>query len=187
MASILVVCTGNVCRSPLVERLLQRSMDDAYGPGAVQVRSAGTGALADSAMDARSARILTGLGGDDTGFVARWLEPDMVDGADLVLTATREHRHTAMQHAPRAMRRSFTVRELAHLVQDLDPAELPTDPHERLGAVAAQAAAHRGSVAGLDPSDLDIVDPYGQPEEIYDRMRAQLVPALDQITRVLVP
>lgn len=187
MASILVVCTGNVCRSPLIERLLQRSLDEAYGPGAVQVRSAGTGALVDSAMDERSARILTDLGGDPAGFAARWLEPDMITGADLVLTATREHRHTVMQHVPRAMRRSFTVRELAHLVHGLDPAALPSEPQERIEAVTGYAAAHRGNVAALDPAELDIIDPYRQPEEIYHAMRDQLVPALEHITRVLAP
>ncbi|WP_446740540.1 arsenate reductase/protein-tyrosine-phosphatase family protein [Ornithinimicrobium sp. CNJ-824] len=44
---ILVVCTGNVCRSPLVERLLQQGLDERWGPGAFEVRSAGTGALVD--------------------------------------------------------------------------------------------------------------------------------------------
>ncbi|QFG69760.1 low molecular weight phosphatase family protein [Ornithinimicrobium pratense] len=187
MASILTVCTGNVCRSPLIERLLQRRLDEAYGPGVVQVHSAGTGALVDAAMDEQSARILTDLGGDHAGFLSRWLEPQMVADADLILTATREHRHTAMQHAPRALRRSFTVRELAHLVQGLDPVELPTDPQGRIEAVTRCAAANRGNVAGLDPAELDIVDPYRQPAEAYEEMRRQLVPAIDAITRVLTP
>ena len=187
MASILTVCTGNVCRSPLIERLLRRSLDEAYGPGVVQVHSAGTGALVDSAMDEQSAQILTDLGGDHAGFVARWLEPEMVAGADLVLTATREHRHTVMQHAPRALRRSFTVRELAHLVQDLDTADLPLDPLERIEAVTRHAAAHRGDVAGLDPAELDIVDPYRRSEQTYALMREQVVPAMAAITRVLTP
>ena len=187
MASILTVCTGNVCRSPLVERLLRRGLDEAYGAGAVQVHSAGTGALADSAMDEQSAQILADLGGDHAGFVARWLEPEMVAEADLVLTATREHRHTVMQHAPRALRRTFTVRELAHLVTDLDPADLPRDPQERIEAVTRYAAAHRGDVAGLDPAQLDIVDPYRRSAQTYALMREQVVPAMAAITRVLAP
>lgn len=187
MVSILTVCTGNVCRSPLIERLLQRRMDEAYGSGVVRVHSAGTGALVDSSMDERSAQILTDLVGDHAGFVSRWLEPQMVADADLILTATRDHRHTVMQHAPRALRRSFTVRELAHLVADLDPADLPTDPQQRIDAVTRHAAAHRGTLAGLDPAELDVVDPYRQPEETYQHMRAQLVPALEAISRVVAP
>lgn len=187
MASILTVCTGNVCRSPLIERLLRRSLDEAYGAGAVQVHSAGTGALVDSAMDEQSAQILADLGGDHVGFLARWLEPEMVAEADLVLTATREHRHSVMQHAPRALRRSFTVRELAHLVQDLDTPDLPSDPQERLKAVAQYAATHRGRVAGLDPAELDIVDPYRRSAQTYALMREQVEPAVAAITRVLTP
>ncbi|HSP60467.1 MAG TPA: low molecular weight phosphatase family protein, partial [Ornithinimicrobium sp.] len=59
---ILVVCTGNVCRSPLVERLLQDGLDERWGTGRFVVRSAGTGALVDHPMDERSAEVLTGLG-----------------------------------------------------------------------------------------------------------------------------
>ena len=83
---LLTVCTGNVCRSPLLERLLQQHLDRSLGPGAVAVRSAGTAARVDSGMDERSARLLRDLGGDPEGFTSRRLTASMVREADLVLT-----------------------------------------------------------------------------------------------------
>ena len=86
-AHVLVVCTGNVCRSPYVHRLLVAEL----GAG-VRVASAGTGALEGYPMDRRAAERLRRAGGDPEGFVARQVDEEILDGADLVLTATRAHR-----------------------------------------------------------------------------------------------
>ena len=72
-ARVLVVCTGNVCRSPLVERVL------AHTVGAqIEVQSAGTAALVDSPMDGRAAAQLQRWRMDPAGFVARQVVPAMV-------------------------------------------------------------------------------------------------------------
>ncbi|MDQ3422084.1 MAG: low molecular weight phosphatase family protein, partial [Actinomycetota bacterium] len=55
---MLVVCTGNICRSPLAERLLQRRLGDR-----AVVRSAGVQGLEASAMDPYAAAQLERLGG----------------------------------------------------------------------------------------------------------------------------
>lgn len=187
MGQILVVCTGNVCRSPLIERALQRGLDQHHGPGRVTVTSAGTGALVDHEMDERSAVILRALGGDHEGFLARRLTAVHVRDADLVITATREHRSAAVSLVPRALRTAFTLRELAHLSSQIDIPSLPDDPTLRLRALAKEAAARRGSNAMLDPAELDVVDPYRRPDEVYDQMREQLGPALTQVLAVLAP
>lgn len=169
-ATILVVCTGNVCRSPLLERLLQRGLDEAYGPGVVEVRSAGTGALVDHAMDERAAALLTRLGGDPDGFLARRLTPAMVAPADLVLAATLDHRAQVVRAHPRALKRTFTLGELASILRHLDPAERPvaTDAPERLQELVAIATAHRGTVPPEPWEDFDLVDPYRRGDEVYD-------------------
>jgi protein-tyrosine phosphatase len=66
---ILIVCTGNICRSPFIERLLQRQLDERR-PGSdrgILVHSAGTGALTGSAMDERAAALLVAYGGTPWG------------------------------------------------------------------------------------------------------------------------
>jgi len=97
VARVLIVCTGNICRSPFIERLLQHQLDERRlherrlhegRPGsdrAILVHSAGTGALTGSAMDERAAARLVALGGDPVGFRARDLTPDLIAGSDLVL------------------------------------------------------------------------------------------------------
>src|SRR5258708_13929920 len=88
---ILLVCTGNICRSPLAEALLRRDLT-ARGFPEIEVSSAGTGAW-DGAPGSEGAD-LVGLerGLDLSGHRARLLTRELVEGADLVLTMARHHR-----------------------------------------------------------------------------------------------
>ncbi len=61
--AILLVCTGNVCRSPYLERRLQAELDRSWGVAAVRVHSAGTDARPGVSMDAEAARRLGDAGG----------------------------------------------------------------------------------------------------------------------------
>src|SRR6476469_6254579 len=121
-ARILTVCTGNVCRSPYLERALQTELDRSWGPGEVEVTSGGTGALAGDPVDEGSRVIMDRLGYPAEGFVARTLLPEHVESADLVLTATRAHRGKVATLHPRALRYVFAFREFADLLGGVDPA-----------------------------------------------------------------
>lgn len=185
---ILTVCTGNVCRSPLMERLLQRSLDRRFGAGAVPVRSAGTMALVGSPMDERAAAVLRGMGGDPEGFEARRLVEPMISSAALVLTATRDHRSQVSRMHPRAMRRTFTFRELAHILDRVgDAEELPSgdDPAELLARLAEIGTTHRGLHRPARQEDLDVVDPFRRADEVYALMRDQVAAAYPTLDRVL--
>ena len=117
-ARILIVCTGNICRSPFIERLLQRQLDEHRARFAqrILVHSAGTGAVTGSAMDKRAAAQLVAHGGDPTGFRARDLTPDLIAESDLILTATRDHRGRVAVMYPKALRQVFTFCDFADLV-----------------------------------------------------------------------
>src|SRR4051812_29352077 len=99
------------------ERLTRAFLDDALGASAAAVGtgSAGTHAVVGKGMNSSSALVLEGLGGDPTGFRAQQLTADMINGADLTLTMTRRHRRDALKLAPRAMFRTYTLREAADL------------------------------------------------------------------------
>src|SRR6266487_4367262 len=101
---VLVVCAGNVCRSPLAERLIRARLAAALGGGAERflVASAGTEAVAGTPMDQRAAAVARSLGADPDGFRAQPVSADLVAGADLVLTATREHRAAVVRLHPPA-------------------------------------------------------------------------------------
>ncbi|WP_327046217.1 sugar phosphate nucleotidyltransferase [Microbispora sp. NBC_01189] len=79
---ILFVCTGNICRSAMAERITLAAL----GPGSpILVGSAGTRAAEGHPMSERSRVELLRLGGDPSGFAARPLTAEAVAGADLVL------------------------------------------------------------------------------------------------------
>lgn len=185
---ILTVCTGNVCRSPLMERLLQRTLDRRYGAGAVPVASAGTMALVGSPMDERAADVLRGMGGDPDGFAARRLVEPMVASAALVLTATREHRSLVCRMHPRAMRRTFTFRELAHVLEQVGAGPEPAsghEPAELLARLAEIGSTYRGLHRPARQEDLDVADPYRRGDEVYALMRDQVAAAYPTLDRLL--
>jgi protein-tyrosine-phosphatase len=88
---VVLVCTGNICRSPLAEALLQQALKD-RGVEGVTVSSAGTGAW--DGAPASEGAYLVGLerGLDLSGHRARLLTREVVDQADVILTMARHHR-----------------------------------------------------------------------------------------------
>ncbi len=88
---ILLVCTGNICRSPLAAALLERALAE-RGIEGIAVSSAGTGAW--DGAPASEGAYLVGLerGLDLSGHRAQLLTRELVDAADLVLTMARHHR-----------------------------------------------------------------------------------------------
>ncbi|MGH7569658.1 MAG: low molecular weight protein arginine phosphatase [Gemmatimonadales bacterium] len=88
---ILLVCTGNICRSPLAEAIMHRVLRD-RGVDGVEVGSAGTGAW--DGAPASEGAYLVGLerGLDLSGHRAQLLTRELVEQADLILTMARHHR-----------------------------------------------------------------------------------------------
>jgi len=170
--TVLFVCTGNICRSPLAERFGRALLDGETHAGAasVQLHSAGTRAVVDAGMHASSAAALRRLGGDPERFRARQLQDDMAVGADLTLTMTREHRQQVLARAPRALSRTFTLIEAAALLDLLGPdVELPDGTAaERARALVKRMAGTRS--ARQSGSSDDVQDPIGQPDEVHDRV-----------------
>jgi protein-tyrosine phosphatase len=187
-ARILTVCTGNVCRSPFLERALQSELDRSWGPGAVEVRSGGTGALDGYPMEESARLLMEEKGYLADGFVARTLLPEHVAEADLVLTATRAHRGKVATLHPRALRYVFAFREFAELVSGIEPSELQppaATAKEHVQRLVALAAGQRGVRPPLSDDDADIVDPFRRPPEVFARMTDQIMGALPVVTHAL--
>ncbi|MCU1622098.1 MAG: Tyrosine phosphatase [Frankiales bacterium] len=184
MFRVLVVCTGNICRSPMAEHLLREGLRSRLGSEAdtFVVVSAGTFGLTDNAMESFAADTLRDQHGiDGTAFRAKALADFMVTGADLVLTATRDHRAAAVTLQPQAARKTFTIREFDRLLSVVDPATLPTGDREaRAHALVAAAASQRGLVRPDKPSDDDVTDPYRGPLAGYVSCAALLHGALQR-------
>lgn len=192
MFEILVVCTGNICRSPLAEVVLRGTLERLGG----RVHSAGTQGLDAAPMTPEAQRLVVAMGTDAGAASAhrsRYLTAAHLDSPDLVLAMSREHRGRVAQLAPARLRSSFTVREFARLATGIPDADIVSavasagpDAAARVRAAVAIVAARRGlSAPPDDPADDDVVDPYRRPWATYQLSAAQMSPGLDQVARVV--
>ena len=185
---ILVVCTGNVCRSPLADQMFRKAAGDLPPELAahIVVNSAGTQAPVGSPMSASAASISAGLGLDPSEHRARQLTVSMVEESDLTLVATRAHRQEVARMLPRAVRALFTIREFGRAAEALEDDQLvKAKSPDDLRTVVSRIASRRGYLPMREPMLDDIVDPIGRSERTYKRMADELVPAVENATRVL--
>ena len=93
--SILVVCVGNICRSPMAEGLLRQSLPDR------RIASAGIDALAGQPADPIAIELMRARDLDITAHRARQLQPRMIIDAGMVLVMELAHRrHLESQYPP---------------------------------------------------------------------------------------
>ena len=191
---ILTVCTGNICRSPVAERLLQAGLDQVL-PGGFEVRSAGTRALVGDPVQPLSADIIHTFGGTAEGFAARQLSARILRNVDLVLTMTSGHRGEVLQLDASLLKRTFTIREFARMLDVLEEREGQSPQGaglngERLAAntklwrkLPARAASVRHLALAPDAADNDVVDPYRRSADYYRQMEDELAPAIISVLR----
>ncbi|MGI5212261.1 phosphotyrosine protein phosphatase [Plantactinospora sp. CA-290183] len=202
--TVLHVCMGNICRSPMAERLLTlavrerlaRRSGGAVEPGTadqlLHSHSAGTGGWhAGEEMNPPAARQVRSRGGDVENFGARKLRSEHIDAADLVLTATADQQEYVVALRPDAAGRTFVLGEFGRLLGTVDAAALPPadDTPEGLYArgvalVAAVQEARRG--ASVLPGD-DLDDPWGRGDQCFSRVADEIEEAVRPLAAVLLP
>jgi protein-tyrosine phosphatase len=108
---VLMVCTGNTCRSPLAEGIL-RALVPTDAPS-ITVASAGTAGF-DGAPATRLARdVARSHGVDISAHRSSALMRRALEEADLVLAMTREHEDDVLSLAPDARKQTFLLSEFA--------------------------------------------------------------------------
>jgi protein-tyrosine phosphatase len=164
MARVLVVCTGNVCRSPIAEGLLRAALEVRVGDQAPSVASAGTMGWEGSGADPGSVKAAAERGVDISAHRARELRPEEAVGADLVLGMAGEHVDALSTLAPG---KTFTLKELVRLLEALPAPSGPGAPPGVLAARVAEADTLRRSGFEGNALDEDIADPLGMPLESF--------------------
>ena len=193
--TVLHVCMGNICRSPMAERLLARAVHDRTGgTGEQLVRSisAGTGGWHEGEeMNPPAARLVRARGGSVAGFTARKLRGNFIDEVDLILTATADQSDYVLALRPDARSRTFVSGEFGRLLRGVDPADLPAAEAKpdavRIRAAAIVAAAHRlrGDEGPLPTDDLD--DPWGRGDQTFQRIGDEIEDTVVPFATLLLP
>jgi protein-tyrosine phosphatase len=189
--TILTVCTGNICRSPLAEYYLRARLAEL---GGVRVHSAGTMANDGDRAPVQAEVLANTYGVDVSGHRASYLGERQLRESQLVLALAREHRGAVARMLPRTSRTAFTLREFARLAAGLTDDDLreisllsPDDVPARLSALVSLVASRRGVVAPAATADDDeVIDPYKRSDATYARSGEQLVPAADAVADILL-
>lgn len=189
--SILTVCTGNICRSPLAAHLLAAHLQEIPE---ISVSSAGTHALVGEPMFDVTQKMASSYGVENIdSHRARQITEKILDSSDLILAMTRDHRRAVVELSPRVTRKVFTIREFARL------AEVTTDealtsaitqeedtPVARLRAALKAVTSSRSLLPPLvDPAEDDVIDPYRQATEVHEISAEQLTPAIDVVVSLM--
>jgi protein-tyrosine phosphatase len=197
--TVLHVCVGNICRSPMAERLLALALRRRVGDRVEDMyrsHGAGTGSWhVGEPMNSPAAKQLRLRGGHADGFQARRLSSGMIDASDLILCATAQQVKDVLEVKPDAVNKTFVLGEFGRLLSRIDFKVLPPSDGTAQAAydrgvalvVAIDAARGGGAVWGSDgerrmpplrTDDLD--DPWGMADREFARVA-------DEIEQTVVP
>ncbi|WP_203917383.1 arsenate reductase/protein-tyrosine-phosphatase family protein [Rugosimonospora africana] len=180
--SVLHVCMGNICRSPMAERLTMMAARERVGDKVdelIYVSSGGTGGWhAGEEMNPPAAREVRRRGGHDVGFAARKLLGEHLDTADLVLASTAEQVDYILGLRADSAGRTFVLGEFGRLLGKIDQGTLPPyapepDPVYARGVALVEAVDRvRGGQPPEAEDDLD--DPWGRGDAFFSRVADEI-------------
>lgn len=157
MTTVLFVCTGNTCRSPMAHVLFQEVLGEAASR--FEVLSAGTHADDGDAAARSAVEVMADCGLDLQSHRSTRLTQALVERADLLLTMTAAHKQFVLEVHPEAKSKTFTLKQFVGMQGDVeDPFGAGTAAYEsvaaelrRLLTMAAEKILHR---SGTDSAQV---------------------------------
>lgn len=136
--SILIVCTGNSCRSVMAEALLKKYLKES-GKGHIKVSSAGISTIDGFSPTEETVDAMKKEGIDVSGFTSRSIAFDMVREAGLILVMEDRHKDEILRLAPDAKGKTYLVKEFGidkpsaggAVLNIADPIGKPMEVYER--------------------------------------------------------
>lgn len=136
---LLVLCQGNICRSPVAEAMLKKSFPDKY------VQSAGFTAMVGSGAEPTAAEIASVNGLDLSAHIARQVTSDLIQWADLVFVMSQNQRSQVGLLVPQAMGKTLLLGhwlETSAQQKDIpDPYKMSRDVFEHVHKLLAKCIA----------------------------------------------
>lgn len=117
---VLLVCTGNLCRSPMATGLLRQMLKDRGLAEQVEVYSAGTNALEGGLATPLAIYVMAQQGISISNHRSHRVTAEDTDRADLVLVMTQEHREALLAELPETKRKLFLLSEMAGAQSDIE-------------------------------------------------------------------
>ncbi|NPV54587.1 MAG: low molecular weight protein arginine phosphatase [Firmicutes bacterium] len=186
---VLVICTGNTCRSPMAEAMLRegfRSLkpskeqgEGASGPGAgtdgIEVISAGLYAPEGAPASPFAVEVMKERGLDISGHRARSITRQLVEDADIILTMTDDHKRSLVAMYPEARDKVLSIKEFA-VGKGFPIGEGFADE-----AGDKPGGGRPGDGDGAGDGYGDIADPYGKSIDIYRAVADEIGDAVERI------
>jgi protein-tyrosine phosphatase len=180
-AGVVVLCTANVCRSPMAAALLARQLA-ALG---VSVPVTSAGMLADGVPALPEAvAVMAGHGLDLSAHRSRVVTAEVLACAGLVLAMARENLRHAVVMAPDAWPRGFTLKEFIRRGERTGPRPPGQPWDEWLSRI--HAGRQRASLLG-DAAEDDVPDPAGGPPPAYAATAALLADLMSRVAHLCWP
>jgi len=173
--NILVVCTGNICRSPMAAALLRRRLA-AYDIDA-SVESAGLVTSGEPASDHAEA-VLAAMGVELGVHRSRRIDADAIVRSNLIIGMERAHVREVVTLAPPAFGRAFTLKELVRRAESVGPRAADEPLADWLARVHLGRKA--AALLGADRDD-DVADPYRQSRAVYEQTVRELDGLVDRL------
>ncbi|GGD92810.1 low molecular weight protein arginine phosphatase [Paenibacillus nasutitermitis] len=191
MKRILLVCTGNTCRSPMAEGILKELAKKRGRP--LEVRSAGVSTVDGLPVSVHAAGVLRKREASCPSS-SKALDGGSVVWADLILTMTTSHKRSLLQRFPHAVDKTYTLKEFVGSDEKVlaDIAELEALYTEwQMKQVLGQqmTSGERDRLLELEKRipNFDIADPFGGSMEIYERSADEIEAALQKLLDKLGP